>query len=380
MAKIVQFGDSLTTYQGTVSPGAKPFRSSDLPALAKANKRPKGLYRYVYALLTEVKFTPTYSGQGAVPLDADAVWQLLDNYFFMPKGMKRPVIENMSSLDTIKLTQELMRYLNPDVLSSFVPVSSIAAAQGGSEQTVTFLLPFAPRMNDKNDPQKFVGLVPLSAFEGGTLDTKVFASDTLQPDWEIGDLTIEQRLLTVDLDAAIAYQPVFMTGTTKTNQQIDVPLGNFPLRLLGLMATHQTGATDLALPDSFTINIDGVERVASRVTEDAAVENIIFREEAFDDSIWPVSLRLLSPDGMGFDEMPVVRKSVILTNVFGGAGQNNTGRLLYMWAEDLPASEQTQIMSDFEVPASVVAAKLAAGRSDKDIGLVTDYNLMEWAA
>lgn len=379
MPKIVQYPDSITIYQGTVSPGGKPFRSSELPALAKANKRPKGLFRYAYAMLTQVKFTPTYSGQGSVALAADAVWQLLANYMFMPKGTKRPVIENMGSLDVLQLTQQLMRYLNPDVLSSFVPVASIASSQSTHEQTVTFLLPFAPRMNDTNDPQKFLGLVPLSAFEGGTLETTPFSSDTLQADWTIGDLTIEQRLLCVDLDAAIAYQPVYMSGTTKTNQQIDVQFGLYPQRALGLMAKHQTGATDLALPSTYTVNIDGIERIAARNVADDAIENLIFRQEGFDDAIWPTALRILSPDAQGIEQMPIIRKSIILTGVFGGIAMNNCGRLLYMWCEDLPVEEQTKIMLDFEVSSSAVA-KIGASRADKDLGLVIDANLLEWAA
>lgn len=380
MPKIVQYPDSITIYSGTVSPGGKPFSSSELPAMAKANKRPKGLFRYVYAMLTQVKFTPTYGGQASTGLAASAVWRLLEDYFFMPKGTKRPVVEGMGSLDTIKLTQQLMRYMNPDLLSSFVPVSAIASTQSGHEQTVTFLLPFAPKFNDQNDAQKFVGLVPLSAFEGCALRTTPFASDTLQTDWTIGDLTIEQRLLCVDLDAAIAYQPVYMSATTLTNQQIDVPFGCYPQRAIGLMATHQTGATALPLPTTYTVNIDGVERIAARNVADAAVENLIFREEAFDDALWPTSLRLLSPDGMGLEQMPIVRKGIVLTGVFGGSAQNNTGRLLYMWCEDLPTEEQTKIMLDLEVSASAVSAKVGASRSDKDIGLVTDANVLEWAA
>jgi hypothetical protein len=378
MAKIVQFPGSITTYQGTVSPGAKPFRSSELAGLVKSQRRPNNLFRYVYAVLTQVKFTPTYSGQTATALAASAVWQLLANYTLMLKRMTRPVIEHLGSLDTLKLTQQLLQYIDADRLSSLIPVAAIASSQSTHEQTVQFVLPLAPRFHQKDDPQKFMGLVPLSAFEGATLDTTVFASDTLQADWEIGDLTIEQRLLCVDLDAAIAYQPVFMTGTTMTNQQIDVPLGNFPVRLLGIMGTHPTGATSLVLPTAFSANFDGVDRIAHRVVADDLIENLLFRDgDAFDDAIWPTSLRILSPDGQGLDQMPIINKSLIVTDAFAGTGMNNSGRLLYAWAEDLPEGDQLAMMTDFEVPASIAAAKIGA-RSSKDIGLVTD--IVQWAA
>jgi len=372
MAQIPRFLNSVVVFDADVAPGKGEQASSILPALV-TQKRPNNLFRYVYAVMISCTFTPTYGGGQAAALVAKKMWQLVSKFYLKIKGIDTPLFRDLGSLDIIRIAQQGLRAIDPDVLSEYIPVTDLAAAQTGVEQEVHYLFPIAPRYTKggENEAQKFLGLLPLSAFAEADMKFTPVADDELQADWTIGDIGFRVRLLLTDQNKAIPIIPCFWRGSDLTGSDVIAPKGTNDARVL-FLAACATDDTDFVPPTDYSCNIGSKVVLPNRHAADQIQELTLFRKETYNDSPFPVMQPILTDDGAGVDELPIADGPVTLNGIF--SGQANSGRIIMLYAEQLSEAAQIQLQVAHDIDKDVATAnvqRITAETNSDNRALVT---------
>jgi hypothetical protein len=245
-----------------------------------------------------------------------------------------------------------------------MPVVDLDTDSGPQEVICKLLIPFSPKWY-KQDGDRYTGLVPLSEFVNTDFWVTVINTATIATGWTIGNIELEVRLFTVDLDKAIPYAPVYADATNETTPRNAVPKGPGDSRLIGLMLATTDG-TAMSAQTALQLEIDQKPYLTNRASVDLLEEEDTYRASAFN-ALCPAAIPLLSPTKRDLGRCLVSHESAVVDGV------TTSYRVISLFSETLDPNTQVLVQMGHGVDKAVAEAavnELAAKDTDDTRGRV----------
>lgn len=323
----------------TITPGAAITTCNRLESL---NKRPNGKFSYVWAL--KIKYTQTATPGSTTDCHYEKMPLALASLYLKLGGISKPRINSLTGLDLVQISNKMLEVYPPHQIADYIPVADLAYGSGAQAYTCNIIFPLGTGWQaDSND--KYTGIPSVAQLANGELKVGVISSSTIDTNWTIGDITLEIRALTVDLDEPLEPVAVFDEVVVKSESRALVPLSGANPIIHGLMAMDDT-TSDFTQPTSFSLEVDDGPYLSGRDGDDQVTELNLMRKQDINE-YQPTVCPVISPVGKDIRNCVAVRSRAVLDNVAGA--HSGDYKILVRYSCDLSTENQVQILHSMGV-------------------------------